>query len=109
MSGPIDLRLRTALQRLDAAGRLTKIATRVDPLLELAGVAVGLDSGPALLFEDVAGYDMPVVTNVLASLENALAIFDMDLAGVREIMTRGLTQSIKPVMADVGPCQEVVI
>jgi 2,5-furandicarboxylate decarboxylase 1 len=109
MSGPIDLRLRTALQRLDTAGRLTKISTRVDPMLELAGVAMKLDGGPALLFEDVLGYDMPVFTNVLASLENALAIFDMDLAGVREVMTRGLTQSIKPVMADVGPSQEVVI
>jgi 2,5-furandicarboxylate decarboxylase 1 len=109
MSGPLDLRLRTALQRLDAAGRLTKIETRVDPILELAGVAMKLDGGPALLFQDVAGYDTPVFTNVLASLDNALAIFDMDLEGVRGIMTRGLSSSIKPVMADVAPCQEEVI
>ena len=109
MSDTVDLRLRTALQRLDAAGRLMKIETRVDPILELAGVAMKLDGGPALLFEDVAGYDMPVFVNALASNENILAVFDRDVAGVREVMGRGLTQPHRPVMADVGPSQDEVI
>jgi len=109
MPDTVDLRLRTALQRLDAAGWLLKIETRVDPILELAGVAMKLDGGPALLFEDVAGYDMPVFMNALASNETILAVFDTDLEGVRQIMGRGLTKSMKPVMADVGPSQEEVI
>ncbi len=105
-----DLRLRTALQRLDAAGRLLKIESRVDPNLELAGISVALDKdGPAVLFQDVAGYDMPVFANALANNANILAVFDTDVAGVREVMGRGLTHSIKPVMADYGPSQEVVV
>ncbi len=109
MPDNVDLRLRTALQRLDAAGRLLKIETPVDPILELAGVAMKLDAGPALLFENVTGYDVPVFANALASNENILAVFDTDVSGVREIMGRGLTHPHKPVMADVGPSQEEVI
>jgi 2,5-furandicarboxylate decarboxylase 1 len=109
MSDNVDLRLRTALQRLDAAGRLLKIETPVDPILELAGVAMKLDAGPALLFENVIGYDVPVFANALASNENILTVFDADVAGVREVMGRGLTQPHKPVMADVGPCQDEAI
>ncbi|MFI5267152.1 MAG: UbiD family decarboxylase domain-containing protein, partial [Chloroflexota bacterium] len=109
MTENLDLRLRTALQRLDAAGRLMKIETQVDPILELAGLAMKLDAGPALLFENVKGYDVPVFANALASNENILAVFDTDVAGVREIMGRGLTRPHKPVMADVGPSQEEVI
>ncbi|HLG72616.1 MAG TPA: UbiD family decarboxylase, partial [Chloroflexota bacterium] len=109
MTTTVDLRLRTALQRLDAAGRLLKVESRVDPDLELAGIAKKLDSGPAVLFQDVAGYDMPVFANALANNDNILAVFDLDVAGIREVMTRGLTNSIKPVMADVGASQEEVV
>ncbi|HVA23411.1 MAG TPA: UbiD family decarboxylase [Chloroflexota bacterium] len=109
MSDNVDLRLRTALQRLDAAGRLLKIETEVDPILELAGVAMKLDAGPALLFENVTGYDVPVFANALASNENILAVFNTDIAGVRQVMGRGLTEPHKPVMADVGPSQEEVV
>jgi len=109
MTGTVDLRLRTALQRLDAAGRLLKIESRVDPILELAGIALKLDAGPGLLFTDVAGYDMPVFLNAIASNENVLAVFDTDMAGVRQVMGRGLTHSMKPVMADSGASQEEVI
>lgn len=109
MIGSMDLRLRTALERLDAAGRLLKVESRVDPNLELAGIAVKLDQGPAVLFENVTGYDMPVFANALANNDNALAVFDTDMAGVREVMGRGLTHSIKPVMSDVGASQEEVI
>src|SRR5579884_3812401 len=105
----VDLRLRTALQRLDAAGRLMKVKSQVDPILELAGVVMQMDAGPAFLFEDVAGYDVPVFVHALACTENVLAVFDMDMAGVRQVMSRGLSKSIKPVMADDGPSQECVV
>jgi 2,5-furandicarboxylate decarboxylase 1 len=107
--GQVDLRMRTALRRLDEAGRLLKIESRVDPILEIAGAVVKLDGGPAMLFEDVAGYDVPVFANAVASNENVLAVFGHDMAGVRQIMSRGLTKSIKPVMVDSGPSQEEVI
>jgi 2,5-furandicarboxylate decarboxylase 1 len=109
MPDSVDLRLRTALQRLDAAGRLMKVQSRVDPILELAGVVMQMDAGPAFLFEDVAGYDVPVFVHALACTENVLAVFDMDMAGVRQVMSRGLSKSIKPVMADQGPSQECVV
>ncbi|HLY64893.1 MAG TPA: UbiD family decarboxylase [Chloroflexota bacterium] len=109
MAEMVDLRLRTALQRLDSAGRLLKVQDRVDPILELAGLVKKLDGDRALLFDDVAGYDMPVFVNAIASMDNVLTVFDSDLDGVRQVMSRGLTNSIKPVMANSGPSQEEVI
>jgi 2,5-furandicarboxylate decarboxylase 1 len=109
MQGTVDLRLRTALERLDAAGRLMKVESRVDPILELAGLVMKMDAGPAFLFEDVAGYDVPVFVHALACMENVLAVFDTDMGGVRQVMGRGLSQPMRPVMADAGPSQDEVI
>jgi len=109
MTGPLDLRLRTALQRLDDAGRLMKVRSRVDPILELAGIVMKMDAGPAFWFDDVAGYDVPVFVHALACEDNVLAVFGRDRDGVRAAMGRGLSHSIKPVMADTGPSQDEVI
>lgn len=109
MTGLVDLRLRTALSRLDAAGRLLKIESSVDPILEAAGIIAKTGGGPAVFMDHVAGYDMPIFANALASAENVLAVFGQDQAGVRHTMTRGLTSSMQPVLVDSGPCQQVVV
>ncbi len=70
--------LRTALEFLATVpGQLLSTAVAVDPYLELAGIyrRVGAGTpvapptriGPAVLFENVKGFDMKVVAGVLAS------------------------------------------
>ena len=59
------------IEKLENAGQLRRIKTQVDPDLEIAEILrrVMYSNGPALLFEDVKGYDMPVLGNAFGSLE----------------------------------------
>ena len=68
MSGaPRDL--RAFLDRLRAAGELAQIDAPVDPYLEVAEVhrRVIAAGGPALLFTNVKGASMPLVTNLFGT------------------------------------------
>ena len=107
--GPVDTRFRTALQRLDQAGRLLKVHSHLDPYLEVTGLMHRYDGDLAMLFEHVGEYPIPVCANFLASLANVKAVFDLDLAGIRASMERGLAGSVKPRVVQDGPCQEVVV
>jgi 4-hydroxy-3-polyprenylbenzoate decarboxylase len=72
--------LRSAIDLLSSVpGQLLKITEPVDPKDELAGIykPIGAGtptkpptrSGPAALFERVKGYNIPVITGVLANRE----------------------------------------
>ena len=56
---------------LEKAGELKKISTQVDSELELAEILrrTMYDEGPALLFENVKGYDMSVLGNAFGSMK----------------------------------------
>lgn len=105
----VDTRFRTALRRLDAAGRLLRIHSRVDPVLEVAGIMKRHDGGLALFFERVGEYAIPVCANLVASPANVQAVFQMDHWAVRDCMRRALEHPLKPVVVPKGACQEVVI
>ncbi len=81
--GPLDLRFRTALARMAAAGRIKSITRKVDPHLEVAGLMKRHDGDYALLFEHVIGSSTPVLGNFLASPANVMAAFGLDRDGVR--------------------------
>ena len=59
------------LAAAEHAGELVRVRTEVDPVLEIAEITVRSSSqpngGPAILFENVRGRSMPVVTNLLGS------------------------------------------
>src|SRR5213593_1550565 len=61
------------LADLDKRRLLARVAEPVSPNLEIAAVTdracKSPGGGPALLFEQPAGYDMPVATNVFGSME----------------------------------------
>jgi len=61
--------MRDYLARLKARGDLIVIDREVDPVHELAAVAVQLQrkSGKAVLFNKVRGSDMPVAINVYSN------------------------------------------
>ncbi|MFP6736289.1 MAG: UbiD family decarboxylase [Rhodospirillales bacterium] len=97
---------RQALQRLDAAGLLLKVEDQVDTDLELTSILYKQPER-AMLFKNVAGYDTRVVGNFLGSEENVLAIYQMDVAEIRNFITEGLTNPIPPKLVDSGPVQAV--
>lgn len=62
--------IRTLMNMLDKQGDLVVIDAEVDPHLEIAEIhrRVIAAGGPALLFTNPKGYDIPVVTNLFGTL-----------------------------------------
>jgi len=96
-------------------GELRRIATQVDAELEIAEILrrVMYAQGPAILFENVKGYDMPVLGNAFGSikrLQMALEMENFEEIGERIVgMTRvempsGIMDKIKkfPELAKMG-------
>jgi 2,5-furandicarboxylate decarboxylase 1 len=104
----LDTRFRVALDRMAEQGRLVTYTAPVDPNLEVAGIMKKLDGGPALLFSQVDGYDMPVIGNLLSCQANVEAAFGIDFRGVREFIGRALGEPKPPVMVAKAPAQEHV-
>ena len=73
-SGPATRDLRTFIDLLEQKGQLRRVRALVDPDLELAAIAdrVLASGGPALLFENVVNSSVPVVVNLLGTVERAV-------------------------------------
>src|SRR5215213_802646 len=79
----LDTRFRASLERMAEQGRLQAYVAPVNPHLEVAGIMKRLDGGPALLFTEVDGYDVPVVGELLTCQDNCEAAFGIDFRGIR--------------------------
>ena len=114
--------LRSALAFLGSIpGQLVSTREPVDPVAELAGVyrRVGAGTpampptriGPAMLFECVKGYTMPVVTGVLASRQRTALLLNSSVERVAFDLLEALNHPREPVFVESreAPCQEVVI
>src|SRR6478609_2351187 len=104
----LDTRFRSALERMAERGRLQSYSAPADPHLEIAGMMKKLDGGPALLFGDVIGHDVPVVGNLLSCQANCEAAFGTDFRGIRDLIGRALGDPKPPVLVEKAPAQEVV-
>ena len=107
--GVLDTAFRTAVGRLDAAGRLAKISQRLSTIDEIAGVMKELDGGPALLFENADGYDMPVLGNFLSCVKNCETALSLTRSQMHEVMQRALERPMAPRRIPEGPAQEIVL
>jgi len=118
---------------LEDDGELVRISAEVDPNFELAAVTTracqSLDVAPALLFENVKGCSIPVVTNLLGSrtrICKALGVASLDEASARlesliaPQAPQGLFETLRllpqyaqlgalaPKEVSTGSCQQVV-
>jgi 4-hydroxy-3-polyprenylbenzoate decarboxylase len=125
--------LNDFLADLDTRALLARVAEPVNPHLEIAAVTdracKSPGGGPALLFEQPTGFDMPVASNVFGSMERmclALGVKTLDdlAMEIDELMTpqmpAGIMQALKmlPMVARLrdlmpktvkdAPCQEIV-
>ncbi|AEF94441.1 menaquinone biosynthesis decarboxylase, SCO4490 family [Desulfotomaculum nigrificans CO-1-SRB] len=125
--------LRDYLRTLESKGLLKRIKTEVSADLEITEISdrVVKAGGPTLLFENVRGYQMPVVTNLMGTLEHmklALQVDDLDDIGRQMLeflqppeLPTGFIDKLKalpklaqlssflPKIVRTGPCKEVVI
>ncbi|SHJ89124.1 2,5-furandicarboxylate decarboxylase 1 [Roseomonas rosea] len=104
----LDTRFRSALRRMAAAGRLHTYDAPADPMLEIAGIMKRRDGGPAILFTQPTGHDMPVLGNLLSSKENVEAAFGADFRSIRGFVGRALGNPLPPQNIGHAPVQEVV-
>ena len=80
--------LRDFLSQLEARGELKRIAAEVDPRLEMTEICdrVLKQGGPALLFVNPVGYDMPVLGNLFGTTRRvALGMGQDSVEALREV------------------------
>lgn len=113
--------LRSALTYLsNIPGQLLSTTEPVDPHAELAGVyklvgagipvAPPTKIGPAMLFKNVKGYDMQVVTGILASRERTALLLGSSVDRLPFDLLAALNHPLSPLVIpqSQAPCQEVI-
>ena len=125
--------IRDFLTLLEKHGDLTKIDAEVSAELEITEITKRTirANGPALMFENVSGYDMPVVINLFGSHQRmawALGVDDVQkisdrvtkILGIAQNPPDGIKQKLstlgdlagiartQPKLVNSAPCQELV-
>ena len=79
--------LRDFIARLEQAGRLVRVKAPVSPVLEMTEIQTRLlaEKGPAVLFENVTGFDMPVLVNLFGTVERVAWGMDREPHQLREV------------------------
>lgn len=80
--------LREFIDHLEQKGRLKRITHPVDPAYEMTEISDRTlrTGGPALLFENPIGYDVPVLTNLFGTPERvAIGMGREDVKELREV------------------------
>lgn len=80
--------LRDFIAQLEALGELKRISHPVDPNLQMTEIAdrVLRSEGPALLFENPIGYDIPVLANLFGTPRRvALGMGQEDVSALRDL------------------------
>ncbi len=97
--------LRDTLAALEAGGALRRISKPTD----IRHIATLVDqSETALLFTNVLGYDIPVVSGVMNSRERLAIAMGCDFSEIEALVRRGLDQPIAPVTIDAKGLHETV-
>jgi 4-hydroxy-3-polyprenylbenzoate decarboxylase len=80
--------LRDFLDQLEKQGQLKRITQEIDPYLEITEICDRTlrAGGPALLFENPKGYDMPVLANLFGTPERvAMGMGEESVEALREV------------------------
>ncbi|RLG58138.1 MAG: menaquinone biosynthesis decarboxylase [Candidatus Hydrothermarchaeota archaeon] len=124
--------LREFINVLEDKGMLRRVKTRVSAELEITEILdrVVKANGPALLFENVKGYDIPIVANIFGSMERMKLALEVErfesigeklLEFLKPEIPRGITAKVKaigkvkeilsypPKLVKHAPCKEVVL
>jgi 2,5-furandicarboxylate decarboxylase 1 len=96
---------RTLVDDLSAAGELIEVKRSVD----IRHIATLVDQAKtALLFRNVIGYDMPVVSGLIRSRERIAIALGCRFSEAEARLRRGLDHPIDPVTVTGGPAREIV-
>ena len=98
-------KLRDTLAALEAKGELRRISKPTD----IRHIASLVDqSETALLFTNVVGYDIPVVSGVMNSRDRLAIAMGCEFAEIEALLRRGLDHPIAPVTIDAKGLHETI-
>ena len=93
---------------LEARGDLVRVRKEVDPVFEVSAVAKRLDPGPAILFENIKGYDMPMVIGTDGDRRRIAGSIGVSPLALAEHYAEAIANPIPAVVVDDGPVKEVI-
>ncbi|MEE8109982.1 MAG: UbiD family decarboxylase [bacterium] len=102
---------RDFLACLEEEGDLVRISEPVDVRFEISAYIrkTSDQQGPAVLFEQVKGHDVPVVGGVFAARRRVLRALGCKPEEIVERFHYAADHPVAPVLVNEGPCQEVVL
>ena len=106
---------RHYLKVLEEHNELRREKKEVSVKYEIAAIHMKTQAerGPAILFENVKGFDIPVLVNVLSTRSRlALALGlppDTKRDVINDTIAKRMKKEIEPVIVDDAPCKEVII
>jgi len=102
--------MRSALDILEKENRITRVKGSVDTHFELAAVLAQCPGRSAVLFENVEGYSVPVVGNLVDRTNFALSCgIGTSLDESLTLINRGIENPIAPLVVEEAPCREEII
>jgi UbiD family decarboxylase len=104
-----DQSIRPFLARLEREGELLHIDKSVDPRYEISAFLSAADSGPALMFDHVAGSGLRVVGNILTSRSRVAAALDIRVDEILSALHTAIRQPLPPQKVAAAPSQEVIV
>lgn len=99
---------REQVSFLEARGDLIRVKREVDPRFEVAAIASRMDPGPALLFESVKGYDLPVVIGTDGDRGRIAASLGVSTLQLTERYADSIAHPMPPQYVETGPVKEVI-
>ncbi|MBI2873741.1 MAG: UbiD family decarboxylase [Firmicutes bacterium] len=104
------------MEALDRAGLLHRVAAEVDKDWEISAVSrrvfqrIPSSRRPAILFEQVKGFEIPVLVGALGASRRIYALaLETSVEGIGRKWEEGIARAVPPVLVDTGRCKEVIL
>lgn len=104
-----DQSFRGFVSRLEEAGEIRRVKETVDLRYELSALLAANGAGPALLFEDVAGSELPVLGNLLGNRRRIALGLGVPVTDIQTHVLGALERPLTHRQIADAPCQEVVV
>jgi 2,5-furandicarboxylate decarboxylase 1 len=103
--------LREYVQLLEAHGELLRIKKPVDTHLEVGRILqkIYAEQGPAVIFENPIGSDVPLAGALFSTRKKALLAFETDETRLLDKILAGMKKPLAPELSANGQCHENII
>ena len=102
--------LRSFLTALETSGELVRVSAELSPQYEIAAAikAIARKQGKAVLLDNVKGYPVPIIGNLLGSTRRLAMALDIAEKDLPAAYLEGRKNPVTPKVIAGGPVQEIV-